>query len=584
MTSRISRVTAAVIAASCALATSAAPASAQTIDTIRVASALEWPLYVTHAPGEPYFIYIVLKRGRIIRQDLRTGAQTTFIDLDPVVVNPSGVSDERGLLGLAFHPGYASNGYFFVYYTSNSSTQVVARYRRLSPGVGDPASATILMNMADFATNHNGGWIAFAPGDTEGYLYIATGDGGSANDPQQNGQNINTLLGAMLRIDIDGPDNIPGNADDGPTGYTSPPGNPFFGPIAGLDEIWAWGLRNPWRNSFDRANGAFYIADVGQGQWEEVNFQAAGAAGGQNYGWRCFEGNASTGLCGTLPTGTTFPFHVYSHAIGISVTGGYVYRGCAIPAIQGHYFYADYGTARVWSRSGASASASPTGAEVDRTADLSPPIGGGSIASLASFGEDAFGEMYLVRHSTAAGEVFRIVPPGNAITDCNGNNISDCGELALGIVADCDGNSVIDSCQIALNPSLDCDVDGQLDSCQIAGEPGLDCDTNGQLDICQINANPALDCNSNGSLDSCEIAANPSLDCNNDSILDACQMCFGDADLDRDRDFADITVVLANFGANYGLCTVGLGDADKNGVVNFADATAVLANFNQPCP
>jgi hypothetical protein len=574
-----------------ALITAGVPsaATAQTLDTVRIASAMEWPLFVTHAPGEPYFIYIVLKRGRIVRHDLRDNTQSTFIDLDALVVNPTSVSDERGLLGLAFHPDYANSGYFFVYYTSNASTEVAARYRRLAPGVGDPASASIILNMPDPFTNHNGGWMSFVPGASNGYLYIATGDGGSANDPNQNGQNTNSLLGKMLRIDVDGVDNIIANDDDdgvvgnaGPQ-YTSPPSNPFVG-IAGADEIWSWGLRNPWRNSFDRSTGALYIADVGQGAWEEVNFQPTASIGGENYGWRCYEGNAVTGLCGVLPAPVVFPFHVYSHAIGFSVTGGYVYRGCSIGAIAGHYFYADYGTARVWTRSGAGGIIPPTGAEVDRTADLSPPIGGGAISALASFGEDAFGEMYIIRHSTASGEVFRIVPQGNPDQDCDNNNVADCGEIILGLATDCNSNITIDSCEIAANPSLDCNGNAAIDSCEIAANPALDCNSNATLDSCEIAANPALDCDNNAAIDSCEIAANPALDCNSSGRLDVCELCPGDADNDGDRDFADLTAVLANFGNNYGACLVGLGDSDKNGVVSFGDATATLGTFAMPCP
>lgn len=566
------------------------PTQAQTLDTVRVASAMEWPLFVTNAPGEPYYIYILLKRGRIIRQDIRTGAQTTFLDLDSIIINPTSVSDERGLLGLAFHRDYANSGYFFVYYTSTTGSQVLSRYRRSSPGVGDPASASILLTMADPYTNHNGGWMSFVPGATDGYLYCSTGDGGSSNDPNANGQNINVLLGKMLRIDTDGADNIIANDDDdgvvgpGPAQYTNPPSNPFYGATAGLDEIWAYGLRNPWRNSFDRANGAFYIADVGQNAWEEINFQAAGSSGGQNYGWRCLEGLVSTGLCGSIPPGTIVPFHVYSHGIGISVTGGYVYRGCAIPAVSGHYFYADYGSARVWTRNGTSATAAPTGAEVDRTADLSPPIGGGTIASLASFGEDAFGELYLVRHSTASGEVFRIVPQGNPDLDCDNNNVNDCGEIALGLAPDCNGNAQIDSCELASNPSLDCDGNAQIDTCEIATDPSLDCNNNGRLDVCDIASDPSLDCDANARIDSCEIAGNPALDCNNDTRLDACQMCVGDADNDGDIDFADITAELSAFGTNYLPCLVGFGDGDKNGQVNFADITTSLSQFGNTCP
>jgi hypothetical protein len=609
------------LAAASITALTATPASAQTIDTLRVASALEWPLFVTHAPGEPYYIYIVLKRGRILRQDLRTGLQTEFLNLDSVIVNPTSVSDERGLLGLAFHPEYDVNGYFFVYYVSNTATNVVARYQRSAVGVGNPATGQIMINISDPFTNHNGGWMGFRPDDTNGYLYFVDGDGGSGNDPNGNGQNLNTLLGKMVRIDIDGLDNIIGNGDDGATFYTNPPTNPFVG-IAGLDEIWAYGLRNPWRNSFDRLNGALYIGDVGQNAIEEHNFQSTSSTGGQNYGWRCYEGNNNTGLCGVLPPGVTFPFLTYPRTEGISTTGGYVYRGCAIPAVDGQYFFSDFGTARVWTYGGTSATANPTGPLTDRTADASPPIGGGTISAVASFGEDAFGELYIIRHSTASGEVFRFVPQGNPDLDCNNNNVADCGELALGLVADCNSNTIIDtceiasnpaldcngnsvldsceliddpsldcnennridSCDIALNPALDCDLSNRIDTCEITEDPSIDCDLDLVIDTCQITANPALDCDNSGTLDSCQIAADPSLDCNASNRLDSCETCPGDADNDGDVDFADITAELSAFGINYFPCLVGFGDGDKNGMVNFADITATLAGFGGLCP
>jgi glucose/arabinose dehydrogenase len=586
----------------------AAPAQAQTLDTVRIASAMSLPLFVTSAPGEPYFIYILLKGGRIVRHDLRTNTQADFIDLNSIVINPTGVSDERGLLGLAFHPGYQTNGYFYVYYTSNAGRQILARYSRTSPGVGNAASASIVLDMADPFSNHNGGWMAFAPGDTQGHLYVSTGDGGSGNDPNNAGQNLATLLGKMLRIDVDGPDNIPANTDD--DGYPAdttintaiPTTNPFVGGANTTDDlIWAYGLRNAWRCSFDRATGALYIGDVGQSAFEEHNFQPAASAGGQNYGWRCYEANQNTGLCGSLPSGVTFPFFNYGRSLGISTTAGYVYRGCAIPSLRGTYLLGDFGTARVWAVSGASASAAPTGTPTEIQADLSPPIGGGAIASIASFGEDAFGEMYIVRHSASSGEVFRIIPQGG-IVDCNANNVSDCGEISLGLVADCNSNAIIDSCEIASNAALDCNVNGALDSCEIAANAALDCDVNGALDSCQIAANAALDCDGNGALDSCQIAAAPALDCNNNGILDdcditsgfsqdtnknnipdECEACPGDANGDNAVNFDDVTAVLGNFGGVYEPGSGGLGDANNDGSVNFDDVTAVLGNFGIIC-
>jgi hypothetical protein len=243
----------------------------------------------------------------------------------------------------------------------------------------------------------------------------------------------------------------------------------------------------------------------------------------------------------------TFPFLVYGHLSAVaptnssghcSITGGYVYRGCAIPSLQGDYFFADYCSVKIWSvRYNAGTWANYS----ERTADLNPPSAG-SLVSIVSFGEDAFGELYIVRHSSANGEVFKIIPQAG-ITDCNANNIADCSEIALGLVADCDNNGVIDSCQLA------------------GGAP---------------------DCNNNGRLDSCDIALGSSQDVNNNGIPDDCGPCVGDADGNRVISFADITAVLANFGANYQPGT-GIGDANGDGVVTFADITSVLANFGVPC-
>ena len=391
------------------------------LSTVRVASGLNRPIFVTHAPGDETRLFIVEQRGVIKILDLTTETVlgTAFLNIDPLVTGPANSFDERGLLGLAFHPDYETNGFFYVNYRNAGST-IVARYTvSANPDVADPASAQLIIVISQPQSNHNGGWIGFSPND--GFLYIAMGDGGGACDvhgTNGNGQDItNNLLGAMLRIDP--------SATVGVGGYTNPPGNPFVG-VTGDDEIWAYGLRNPWRNSFDRVTGDLYIADVGQDAREEINFQAGNSTGRENYGWRCFEGNncssisgCSTTPCGCNASGLTFPIHVYNHPTGFSITGGYVYRGCDIPSLDGTYFFADFATSRLWSflYDGSVTEF------VDRTTELSPSSDGFAVSSIASFGEDARGELYIVdRAGTTTGEVFRIIRDAGNIADfdCDG--------------------------------------------------------------------------------------------------------------------------------------------------------------------
>lgn len=361
------------------------------LDTVRVASGVTSPVFVCAPPGDPARVFIVQKNGHI--RILKNGAvlPTSFLNIQTLVSTGS----EQGLLGLAFHPNYAQNGRYFVNYTNTGGSTVIARYQVSSNPDISNTTATILMTISQPYSNHNGGCIQFGP---DGYLYIGMGDGGSGNDPQANGQNINVPLGKMLRIDVDSAEN--GN-------YGTPSTNPFDGAIPGDDRIWAYGLRNPWRFSFDRATGNMVIADVGQNAWEEIDFEPAGA-GGRNYGWRCMEGNSCTGLSGCTCNATTLtnPIWVYSHSLGCSVTGGYVYRGCAIPSLRGHYFFADYCNATIWSFPIQSTPV-PAGSVTNRTAELAPG-GGLSISSISSFGEDAAGELYICDMS--GGEVFKIVP------------------------------------------------------------------------------------------------------------------------------------------------------------------------------
>ncbi len=380
-----------------------------------ISTGLNLPTFVTHAPGDHCRLFVTEKRGVIKAIDISSGTGTvigTFLDIDSLVLSSASVGGEQGLLGLAFHPDYWSNGYFFVYYTNNSNNTVVARYKvsDSNPNVADPASALIVMTVTQPGfTNHKGGWMAFGP---DGYLYIALGDGGSGNDPSGNGQNINTKLGKMLRI-------APNVAGSSPT-YTNPPDNPFVG-VTGDDTIWAYGLRNPWRNSFDRLTGDLYIGDVGQDAVEEINFQAAGAAGGRNYGWRCMEGGSCTGLTGCTcgSAALTNPIRSYNHVGGTSggfcVIGGYVYRGCAIPDLQGFYFHADYSNNNVWAMR-----YTQGGGITNLTvmnSQISPSLQGTTVNSRVSFGEDANGELYIVKHSgTTSGGIFKIVPASGNTT------------------------------------------------------------------------------------------------------------------------------------------------------------------------
>jgi glucose/arabinose dehydrogenase len=291
-----------------------------------------------------------------------------------------------------------SNGFFFVDDTDTSGATVIEKFHvSANPDIADPASGRILLRIIQPYTNHNGGMIAFGPND--GYLYIGMGDGGLGGDPENRAQNPDSLLGKILRIDVDGA---------GP--YIIPPTNPFYGGSSPRPEIWAMGVRNPWRYSFDKATGDLYIADVGQSAWEEIDFQPANDPGGENYGWRLMEGDH----CYNPPTNCEsgfdliHPIYEYDHSSGkCAITGGYVYRGCAIPDLQGTYFFGDYCTAQIWSFRYADGNLTEF---LERTSELAPG-GGLSINSITSFGQDNAGEIYIVDQG---GEIFKIVPDGVA--------------------------------------------------------------------------------------------------------------------------------------------------------------------------
>ena len=350
-----------------------------------VAQGLDMPVFVTSPPGERR-LFILEKKGPIrIVDESGVLLPDPFITLD--VANVTSVGDERGLLGLAFHPDYATNRKFYVFYSDNGSDTVVEQYlaSESNPNVADPESGERVLFLQDPYSNHNGGMIAFGP---DGYLYIGIGDGGSGGDPEEWAEDLTVLFGKILRIDVD---QLP---------YTIPNDNPFAGSTTAADEIWSYGLRNPWRWSFDRMTGDMYIGDVGQNAWEEVNVEPADSPGGVHYGWdtregkHCFE--PSTG-CET--TGRTDPVYEYSQSGGgCTVVGGYVYRGCRMPGHHGTYFFAEYcsGWVRSFEWDG--------GTGYTDEAEWS----GLALDNIVSFGEDGQGELYIV--TIDPGEVRRIVP------------------------------------------------------------------------------------------------------------------------------------------------------------------------------
>jgi glucose/arabinose dehydrogenase len=362
----------------------------------RVVSGLDQPLFAGSAPGDGARLYIVEQRGRILVFENGALASEPFLDIDARVTNDG---NEQGLLGLAFHPEYAQNGRFFVHYSSsgdsaagiNSGDGVISELRRSADSAAraDANSERRLMTIAQPYSNHNGGMLAFSPKD--GFLYAGLGDGGSANDPQGNGQRLDTWLGKMLRLDVD--------AAPAGRAYGIPAGNMTRG--GALPENWSYGWRNPWRFSFDSCTGDLYVGDVGQGRFEEIHYEPAGF-GGRNYGWKVLEGNACLEGSSCDRAGKTPPILEYPRSWGCSVTGGYVYRGSAIPALRGHYFYADYCTGnigRLRVENGVAVDAE------DITGDINPD----DVNEITSFGIDPSGEMLVIdRTDMTGGVVYRI--------------------------------------------------------------------------------------------------------------------------------------------------------------------------------
>jgi glucose/arabinose dehydrogenase len=354
-------------------------AAAQEIALQRVTGGLSSPLGIVSAGDSRLFI--VQQRGTIVVWDGTRVLPTPFLDIRSLV----SCCNERGLLGLAFHPHYAANGLFFIDYTAPNGDVTIARYSVLAsdPNRADVASGTVILTIShsEFA-NHNGGELQFGP---DGYLYIGVGDGGSGGDPHDHGQDLGQLLGKLLRIDVDRPP------------YAIPSTNPFASRPGARGEIWAYGLRNPWRFSFDRETGDLWIADVGQDKYEEVDLQPASSAGGEDYGWRLMEATHCYNPATNCPTaGLTMPILEYSHSFGCSITGGYRYRGARFPRLRGIYFYGDYCSGTIWGATQAN------GAWTSRTM-LSTSL------AISTFGEDASGELYVA--DIAGGVLYQVVDP-----------------------------------------------------------------------------------------------------------------------------------------------------------------------------
>jgi glucose/arabinose dehydrogenase len=343
------------------------------------AGGLDNPVHITHAGDASGRLFVVEQDGRIRIIKNGTLLSTPFLNITDRVGTDA---PERGLLSVAFPPDYATQGFFYVNYTDKAGDTVVARYQvTADPDIANPNSEEPVLTIDQPYANHNGGQLAFGPHD--GYLYIGMGDGGSGGDPQNYAQNPNSLLGKLLRIDV------------ATTTYAIPPDNPFVNDPGTRAEIWALGLRNPWRFSFDRQTGDLYIGDVGQGSREEIDFQPASSAGGENYGWRCKEGTQDFNMSGNCPNLTLEPpIHDYARSNGnCAVTGGIVYRGLNYCTMQRIYLYADYCSGRIW------------GLQHDGNTWQNQLLLDTSF-NISTFGEDEAGNLYIADH--AGGDIYLI--------------------------------------------------------------------------------------------------------------------------------------------------------------------------------
>jgi glucose/arabinose dehydrogenase len=355
--------------------------AAPAVDLQPIVTRIDRPVAITNAGDGSGRLFITLRAGIVII----VGAQGL---IDPPFLNISSLTTtdgERGLLSIAFHPSYRTNGFFYVNYTNLTGATVIARYHvSANPDVADPVSASILLTIPQPFANHNGGQLQFGP---DGYLYIGMGDGGSGGDPLDNGQNLGALLGKMLRIDVDGA--FP---------YAVPADNPFLSTPGARSEIWAYGFRNPWRFSFDRQTGDLFIGDVGEASFEEVDFQAAASTGGENYGWRLMEATHCFDPASNCNDGSlTLPVIEYPHAAGdCSISAGYRYRGTASPNLSGIYFYADFCSGKIWGATETSPGVFSSELLVD------------TELAITAFGEDEQGELYVAHFASPDGAVYEL--------------------------------------------------------------------------------------------------------------------------------------------------------------------------------
>lgn len=358
-----------------------------------LAKGFERPVWAGAPVSAKGKLWVMEQAGTVWLVDLKTGERSKkpFLEITDIVTRKS---NEQGLLGLAFAPDFGKSGRFYVNFTEKGGDTRIVRYVSRDGKTTDASRGETLMKHKQPFGNHNGGWLDFGP---DGYLYIATGDGGAANDPKNLAQDLSSPLGKLLRLDV--------SCDKG---YKVPSDNAYAGIKGAMPEIHAIGLRNPWRCSFDRETGDFWIGDVGQNHWEEINFVKKGKWGGLNFGWRLREGEIKTpykNIGGAKPKNNHEPIYVYNHGSGpsegLSVTGGFVYRGSRIPSLKGRYIFADYQNPRIWSFEPKDGKAT---AFTDHTSQLQPK--GGRINLISSFGEDADGELYL---TDLSGAVYRIV-------------------------------------------------------------------------------------------------------------------------------------------------------------------------------
>ncbi len=417
------------------------------VTTVRITAGLDDPVLLTHAPGDHDRLFVVERGGRVRVIEDGVLLATPMLDLAGQVDTDA----PHGLLCLAMHPDHLENGLLYVNYTDLNGDNVIARYQVFEddPNVADPASAVVILTVDQLpGAVHIVEWIAFGH---DGYMYISSGDGGPLPCPLDRPQDLSSLFGKMLRVDVE----CDGFPEDPARSYDIPPDNPFVGVPGAREEIWAYGLRQLWRCSSDRVTGDLYIGDVGGEEVEELSFQPGTSPGGENYGWTCMEGFicGPGAACGP-PSGPSCmcgdaalvpPIHTYPHDTdtGFAIIGGNVYRGCAIPALEGTYFYSEWGRNKL-------RALRHDGKELTFYQDVTAlldPAGALNIKKVGGWGEDSVGEIYPLDYID--GEVFKIVPAGPPAADCNGNGVEDDCDIATGQSEDRDADGVPDECGCA---------------------------------------------------------------------------------------------------------------------------------------